>query len=105
VAKLRQGAVIVDASCDEGMGFPFSMPTSFAEPMFPVAGINYYAVDHTPSYLWRSASWEISAVVVSYLETIMGGLEAWDANDTVRRAIETAVRLLDALLGTTYGAV
>jgi alanine dehydrogenase len=74
VAKLRQGAVIVDASCDEGMGFPFSMPTSFAEPMFPVAGINYYAVDHTPSYLWRSASWEISAVVVSYLETIMGGL-------------------------------
>jgi len=45
-------------------------------------------VDHTPSYLWRSASWEISAVVVSYLETIIRGPEAWEANKTVRRAIE-----------------
>jgi alanine dehydrogenase len=88
VDKLRQESIIVDASCDEGMGFPFSIPTSFAEPMLRVAGINYYAVDHTPSYLWRSASWEISAVVVSYLETIMRGPEAWDANKTVRRAIE-----------------
>ena len=88
VELLRPGTVIVDASCDEGMGFPFSLPTSFAEPMFQVADVNYYAVDHTPSYLWRSASWEVSAVVISLLETVMQGPAAWDSSETVRRAIE-----------------
>ena len=88
VDKLRPETVIVDASCDTGMGFPFSLPTSFSEPMFRVGNINYYAVDHTPSYLWRSASWEVSAVVVSLLETVMRGPEAWDASETIRRAIE-----------------
>jgi len=45
-------------------------------------------VDHTPTYLWRSASWEISRVVVAFVETVMGGPEAWERNETVRRAIE-----------------
>ena len=49
--KLKSGCLIVDVSCDEGMGFSFAKPTSFADPMFKVGNVNYYAVDHTPSYL------------------------------------------------------
>ncbi|MGZ8769952.1 MAG: alanine dehydrogenase [Aeromicrobium sp.] len=30
----RAGSLIVDVSCDEGMGFSWARPTSFAEPMF-----------------------------------------------------------------------
>jgi alanine dehydrogenase len=85
----RSGSLIVDVSCDEGMGFSWARPTSFAEPMFEVGEhIQYYAVDHSPSYLWNSATWEISAALLPFLETVLGGPEAWDDNETIRRAIE-----------------
>jgi alanine dehydrogenase len=86
--RLAQGALIVDVSCDLAMGFPFARPTSFENPTFAAGPSSYYAVDHTPSYLWQSASWEISRVVVSFLESVMGGPASWEENETVRRAIE-----------------
>ncbi len=85
---LRPGALIVDVSCDEGMGFPFARPTSFEEPAFQVDRVTYYGVDHTPSYLWRSASWEISRALLPFLETAMGGPEAWERDETIARALE-----------------
>jgi len=33
---LKPGCLIIDVSCDEGMGFYFAKPTSFKEPMFKV---------------------------------------------------------------------
>ena len=48
----------------------------------------YYAVDHSPSYLWNSATWEISEALLPFLPTVLGGPDAWDANPTIRRAIE-----------------
>ena len=86
--QLKPGTLIVDVSCDEGMGFYFARPTSFAEPMFKVGEVFYYAVDHTPSYLWNSASWEISTSLLPFLPTIMEGPQSWAGNETVRRAIE-----------------
>jgi N5-(carboxyethyl)ornithine synthase len=85
---LKKGCLVVDVSCDLAMGFPFSRPTSFNDPVFDVGDCVYYAVDHSPSWLWRSASWEISRVVVSFLETVMGGPEAWESNETIRRCVE-----------------
>jgi alanine dehydrogenase len=84
---LKSGALIVDVSCDEGMGFYFAKPTSFKEPMFKVDTIDYYAVDHTPNYLWESASRSISAALIVHLETVMGGSESWQKDETIRRAI------------------
>ena len=78
----------MDVSCDEGMGFYFAKPTTFKEPMFKVGKIHYYAVDHTPSYLWNSASWEISNSLIPYLPIVMGGPASWKESETVRRAIE-----------------
>lgn len=85
---LRPGALIVDVSCDLGMGFSFARPTSFERPAFDVGPVTYYGVDHTPSYLWRSASWELSRVIVPFLETVMSGPDAWEGNETIKRAIE-----------------
>lgn len=83
------GALIVDVSCDEKMGFEFAMPTSFEEPMFTVGeGVNYYAVDHSPSYLWDSSTWEISEALLPHLATVMGGGTAWDADPTISKSIE-----------------
>jgi alanine dehydrogenase len=83
------GSLFIDVSCDEGMGFEWARPTSFAEPMFTVAAsVRYYAVDHSPSYLWNSATWEISEALIPFLATVMSGGDAWEADQTIRRAIE-----------------
>ncbi|MHC4947099.1 MAG: Rossmann-fold NAD(P)-binding domain-containing protein [Planctomycetota bacterium] len=85
---LKPGAMIIDVSCDEGMGFPFARATTFEAPVFPAGAASYYAVHHTPSYLWRTASWEISRAILPFLETVMDGPEAWERDETIRRAIE-----------------
>jgi alanine dehydrogenase len=91
LGAFRPGSLIIDVSCDEGMGFEWARPTSFADPMFTVGGtINYYAVDHSPSYLWNSASWEISEALLGFIPTVMAGPEAWEQNETIRRATEIA---------------
>ncbi|ADB54031.1 N(5)-(carboxyethyl)ornithine synthase [Conexibacter woesei] len=83
------GTLVVDVSCDEGMGFEWARPTSFADPIFTVGdGVRYYAVDHSPSFLWNSATWENSEALLRYLPVVMAGPPAWDANETIRRAIE-----------------
>lgn len=89
IPKLKPRSVIVDISCDEGMGFVFARPTTFADPVFSVGdGITYYSVDHTPSYLWSAASREISKALLPYLGIVAAGPSAWDAHPTVRRAVE-----------------
>ena len=89
LAAFRSGSLIVDVSCDTGMGFSWARPTSFADPMFTVGdNIHYYAVDHSPSLLWNSATWEISEALLPYLGTVLGGPDAWDSEPTIRRAIE-----------------
>ncbi len=87
VSRLKPGCVIIDISCDEGMGFSFAKPTTFDDPMFKVGQIDYYAVDHTPSYLWESASRSISAALIGYLPTVLAGREAWRGQETIRRAV------------------
>jgi alanine dehydrogenase len=85
----QRGSLIVDVSCDEGMGFEWARPTSFDEPMFTVGpGVHYYAVDHSPTYLWNSATWEISAALIPHLRTVMSGPDEWERSETIRRAIE-----------------
>ena len=89
LSDFNPGSLIVDVSCDAGMGFSWARPTSFADPMFIVGNqVHYYAVDHSPSLLWDSATWEISAALLPHLRTVLSGPEAWEADETVRRAVE-----------------
>jgi alanine dehydrogenase len=89
LGHFRPGTLFVDVSCDEGMAFEWARPTSFANPMVTVGrGLHYYAVDHSPSFLWNSATWENSEALLEYLPIVMAGPAAWDADETIRRAIE-----------------
>jgi alanine dehydrogenase len=86
---LRPGSLIVDVSCDEGMGFDWARPTTFDEPMFDVGDrVHYYGVDHTPSYLWDSATWDISEAVLPFLRPVLEGAASWQGDETLSRAIE-----------------
>jgi alanine dehydrogenase len=83
------GSLIVDVSCDVGMGFSWAHPTSFTQPVIELAnGLHYYAVDHSPSYLWNSATWEISEALLPHIETVMAGPMMWNSAPTIHRAIE-----------------
>ncbi|MGO4385065.1 N(5)-(carboxyethyl)ornithine synthase [Specibacter sp. RAF43] len=89
LGAFRPGSLIVDVSCDEGMGFSWARNTTFAEPMFQVGNhIDYYAVDHSPSYLWNSSTWEISEAILPFLDPVLAGPSHWAENDTIQRAIE-----------------
>jgi alanine dehydrogenase len=91
LGAFTSGSLIVDVSCDAGMGFECAQPTTFEEPMLGVGegeGVAYYGVDHSPSYLWNSATWGISEALIPYLRSVMDGPSAWDRDETIRRAIE-----------------
>ncbi|ANH40455.1 Alanine dehydrogenase [Nocardioides dokdonensis FR1436] len=89
LTAFRPGSVIVDVSCDLGMGFSWARPTTFDEPSFRVGpDVVYYAVDHSPSYLWSSATWENSNALMPFLRPVLEGSAAWDANETLSKAIE-----------------
>lgn len=89
LAAFPPGSLVVDVSCDPGMGFQWARPTSFEHPMLTVGdGVSYYAVDHSPSYLWNSATWGISEALIPFLRTVMDGPTAWDQDRTIQGALE-----------------
>jgi len=98
--RLMPGTLIIDVSCDEGMGFYFAKPTTFREPIISVDHIDYYAVDHTPSYFWESASRSISAALIVHLQSVLDGPSGWDKNTTIKNAINInkGVVVKDAIL-------
>ena len=82
-------SLIIDVSCDAGMGFSWARPTSFATPIITLPNsVLYYAVDHSPSYLWDSATWEISEALLPHLRPVLDGPASWAATPTIARAIE-----------------
>ena len=86
-SMLKPGTLIIDVSCDEGMGFYFAKPTSFKKPIIAIDKIDYYAVDHTPSYFWESASRSISAALIVHLPSVIAGRESWNENKTIKNAV------------------
>lgn len=87
LSTVAPGTLVVDVSCDAGMGFEWARPTTFDEPDFMVGDhVRYYGVDHSPSYLWNSATWEISEALLPHLRPVLTG--AWDSSDILRRAVE-----------------
>jgi len=86
---LAPGTLVIDVSCDEGMGFSWARPTSFTQPTFVVGdNVRYYGVDHSPSYLWDSATWENSEALLPFVRAVLTGPSSWESHETVRRAVE-----------------
>lgn len=89
LAAFRPGSLIIDVSCDRDMGFACARPTTFERPMFGVGDrIWYYGVDHSPTYLWDSATWTISEALIPHLRTVMSGPSAWATDRTIGKAVE-----------------
>jgi len=86
--KSAPGSLVVDVSCDTRMGFEWASPTTFAEPLRMVASSSYYAVDHSPSLYWDSASEVISEALLPFVDTVLNGPAAWEASRVIAGATE-----------------
>lgn len=69
--RMKQNSLIIDISCDRHGGIETSEPTTIEEPIYMVDGIMHYAVDHTPSIFYKSASESISEEVVKYIDSLV----------------------------------
>ena len=66
--KLKNGAIIIDVSCDHNGGIESSIPTTIDNPIYIKDKVIHYVVDHTPSLLYKDASKSISNAIYNYLE-------------------------------------
>ena len=77
VKSMKDGAVIVDVSIDNGGCFETSEVTSHSDPTFIKHGVIHYCVPNIPSRYSRTASVSISNIFTPYLLNFgeKGGLE------------------------------
>lgn len=68
---LKQGALLIDVSCDAQGAIETSHPTKAADPIFVEEGVAHYCLDHTPSLYYRTASLVISGLVAEFIEPLV----------------------------------
>lgn len=71
IKKLKKGTLIIDISCDHDGAIETSHPTTINKPTYFVEGIEHYAVDHTPSLVYRTVSLELSSEIVKYIDYLI----------------------------------
>ena len=95
------GILVIDVSCDAGMGFSSARPTTFTDPMSAAGdGVRYYGVDHSPSFLWNSATWENSETLIPFPRPFPDGPAAWKADPTIQQTMTNELlKFEDGTLG------
>lgn len=73
LARMKKDSMIVDISCDRNGGIETSIPTTIANPTYEVEGVLHYAVDHTPSIFYKTATEGISKAVSFFLDDLIKG--------------------------------
>ena len=73
--RMKRNAMIIDVSCDRHGGIETSEPTTIENPTYVVDGILHYAVDHTPSFFYKTFSFNNSKIILPYIQELMNGEE------------------------------
>ena len=71
LARMKKSAMIIDVSCDRHGGIETCEPTTIENPTYVVDGILHYAVDHTPSFFFKTFSFKNSEAIVPYVEELI----------------------------------
>jgi alanine dehydrogenase len=70
LGALKQGAVLVDVSIDQGGCFQTSHPTTHSDPIFEVDGIVHYCVSNMPGAVPITSTFALTNVTLPYAELI-----------------------------------
>lgn len=71
--RMKKNAMIIDVSCDRNGGIETCIPTSIEQPTYVVDGILHYAVDHTPSFFYKTFTYNNSQIIAPYINQLMHG--------------------------------
>jgi N5-(carboxyethyl)ornithine synthase len=69
--RFKPGTMFIDVSCDEHGAIETTVPTSLDNPIYEIDSVIHYAVDHTPTIFYRSASSAISTETVKYIDDLI----------------------------------
>ncbi len=85
---MKQGAVLVDVSIDQGGCFETSRPTTHAEPTYSVDGIVHYCVANMPGAVPLTSSHALNNATLAYgLQLADHGLDALRRNKHLRQGL------------------
>lgn len=69
--RLKPHTLILDISVDVAGAVETTVSTSMDKPTYEVDGVIHYAIDHTPTILFRESSIGISEVVTDYIDQLI----------------------------------
>jgi alanine dehydrogenase len=72
LAKLKQDAVLVDVSIDQGGCFETSRPTTYDAPTYRVDGIAHYCVANMPGAVPRTSTRALTNATLPYIRRLAG---------------------------------
>jgi alanine dehydrogenase len=89
VSRMKQGAVLVDISIDQGGCFETSRMTTHSHPTFVVAGVVHYCVGNMPGAVPRTSTYALTNATLPYVLAIArSGLEgAMRADPSIARGV------------------
>ena len=67
VRQMKQGAVMVDISIDQGGCFETSRPTTHAEPTYVVNGVVHYCVTNMPGAVSRTSAYALNNATLPFV--------------------------------------
>jgi alanine dehydrogenase len=70
VARMREGAVLVDIAIDQGGCFETSHPTTHANPTFAVDGVVHYCVANMPGAAPLTSTYALVAATTPYVSAL-----------------------------------
>jgi alanine dehydrogenase len=101
IREMKQGAVVVDVSIDQGGCFETSRPTTHSDPVYVVDGVTHYCVSNMPGAVPITSTFALTNVTLPYVEAIAEhGVREAIARDP---ALARGVNVLDGKV--TYEAV
>lgn len=68
--RMKRNSMIIDVSCDRNGGIETSIPTTIKNPTYYLEGVLHYAVDHTPSFFYKTFTWDNSNLIWEYLNQL-----------------------------------
>jgi alanine dehydrogenase len=91
VSRMRNGAVIVDVSVDQGGCIETTRPTTHDNPVYIVDGVVHYTVANMPGAYPRTSTFALTAKTIEYIKILAkNGIEnAFKENPAIRTALNT----------------
>jgi len=89
LAGMKQGAVIVDVSIDQGGCFETSRPTNHADPVYVVDGVIHYCVANMPGAVPRTSTYALNYATLPFVTEFAdrGVTQALMANEHLRNGL------------------